>query len=82
MKQKKYAWHEKTICNYYYEVTNGHIVGEYIKMGLGDSVYAASVNGDSLGQFINETFARKAVEDTVARIDKETELIRKKMPKI
>lgn len=77
---KKYTWHEKSICTYYYETKTGKIVAEYSQINFSDEVYHATVNGDFLGQYIDETFARKAIEKKVKEVDEQTEYYRKNGP--
>ena len=80
---KKYKWEQKLFTSYYYNQETGQIVGEYSTASLGtNGTYYASVHGDSLGQYITDTFARKAVEAQIAKNDKDTEEIRNKMPKL
>lgn len=66
-----YEWHDKAICTYYVEKTTGRIVGECSRMNFSDGIYHASVNGDSLGQFISQKHAHQAVERQVAKNDED-----------
>jgi hypothetical protein len=77
---KKYTWHEKSICTYYYETKTGKIVADYSRINFSDDVFHARVNCDNLGQYISEKCARTAVEEKVKQIDEETERCRKSMP--
>jgi hypothetical protein len=68
---KKYKWYHKTISSYYCEVDTGKIVGKYSTIGFSDDVYYAEVNGDNLGEYISEKCACKAVEEQIAKNDRD-----------
>lgn len=79
---KKYTWHEKAICTYYYETKTGKIVADYSRINFSDDVFHARVNGDNLGQYISEKCARTAIEEKVKEIDEQTEYHRKNAPTV
>lgn len=78
---KKYSWHEKSICNYYYEEKTGKIVASYSRINFSDDVYHAMVNGDNMGEYISEKHARTAIETKIKEIDEQYEQYRKSAPK-
>lgn len=77
---KKYTWHEKSICTYYYETKTGKIVADYSRINFSDDVFHARVNGDNLGQYISEKCARTAIEQKVKELDEQEEYYRKNGP--
>lgn len=71
VKTKKYMWSHKAVSSFYYEVETGRIVGQYSSISLGNEIYHAEVNGDSLGEFISERYAMLAVEKQIEKNDRD-----------
>lgn len=79
---KKYTWRPKVVGTYYHENETGKIVAEYSRINFSDEVYHATVNGDFLGQYIDEKFARKAIEKKVKELDEQEEYYKKNGPTV
>jgi hypothetical protein len=77
--ENKYQWHEKSIQSYYCDKATGRIVGKYSRISFSD-VYYAEVNGDTMGEYISENCARKAIETRIAKNDEEQSTIKLAMP--
>ena len=71
--KNKYKWHEKSVSSYYCEVETGRIVGQYSVISFSDDVYHARVNNDTLGEYMSEKCARKAIENKIAQLDADEE---------
>ena len=66
---KTYDWKEagNTECSYYYDESNGRIVGQVNKI-VHTKIWLAKIIDENnqekfLGQYISETFSKKSVEE-------------------
>jgi hypothetical protein len=64
-----YEWVTRAVCYYYCDVETGKIIGKVSRVSLGDDIWFATVNGDSLGDYISLTKAMSAVYTQVVKND-------------
>lgn len=74
----KYKWkYRDTVNNNYYHDEDGRIVGEILRINFSDNIWHADVNGDSLGNYIDESSAMVAVENLVRKNEEDLILYQK-----
>ena len=78
----KYKWKSSGYSQYYYDANTGRIVGEINNSSLVGPNWSVTVERDYMGHYISEDFARMAVENQIAKNDKDNEEYAKKQMQV
>lgn len=78
----KYKWKSSGYNQYYYDANTGRIVGEIGNASLVGPNWSVTVERDYMGHYISEEFARMAVENQIAKNDKDNEEYAKKQMQV
>jgi len=63
---KEYQWKRGVVNTDYYHDSDGKIVGKVSRGSFSDDTYYAEVNGNVLGEYIDQKAAKRAVEIAIA----------------